>query len=85
MKAIWKYPLEITDVQTIMMPVDAAVLTVQVQNDQPCIWAMVYTDSEKVQKTVRMYGTGHPIDTMGVWVGTFQVQGGRFVFHVFVE
>lgn len=85
MKAIWKYPLEITDVQTIMMPVDAAVLTVQVQNDQPCIWAMVYTDSEKVQKTVRMYGTGHPIDTMGVWVGTFQVHGGRLVFHVFVE
>lgn len=47
MKKIYKYAIEITDDQDIVMPVGAKILTVQNQNGVPCIWAMVDPNSEK--------------------------------------
>lgn len=41
MKRIFKYQLEITDRQTILLPHDAEILSVQVQNQKPCLWAKV--------------------------------------------
>lgn len=86
MKTIWKFKLEITDIQTISMPVGAEILCVQMQGSDPCLWAIV-TDHESIPKmniTLRTYGTGHPIDsTKEQYIGTYQSMSGQLVFHVF--
>lgn len=88
MKTIYKYPIEITDEQTFPMPVGAKILTVQVQNGNPFIWAMVNPESPTEQVSIRIYGTGHPISGRSnlEYVGTFQsMYGGHLVFHVFKD
>lgn len=85
---IYKYPLEITDEQVVMLPAYARLLTVQVQNDKPCLWAVVNPAlPNDVPLTVYMFGTGHPIEDSNnmAYLATFQMYGGRGVFHVFVE
>jgi len=84
MKVIWKWALPIQDVVVIDMPVDAQPLTVQVQNGGPQLWAMVDPDVEWGSRTLRIYGTGHPIhEAPGQYIGTFQFANGALVFHVF--
>ncbi len=86
MLTIWKYPLQVTDEQTIMMPRDTRILTVQTQDDQPCLWAFVDNSREREPRKIRIYGTNHEIDeTPTDYIGTFQVSGGSLVFHVFEE
>jgi len=41
MNSIWKYPLQVTDAQTIDVPEGSEALSVQVQNGTPCLWARV--------------------------------------------
>lgn len=38
---VYKYPLDIQDEVVIMMPKCARVLSVQVQNGRPCLWAAI--------------------------------------------
>jgi len=85
MKTIYKYPLAITDEQIITMPFEARILTVQVQDGVPCLWALVEPDWKPEPRRILTFGTGHPIPdgTAGRHVGTYQVQGGSLVFHVF--
>ena len=84
MKTIHKYIIEVTDKQLITMPVNADVLCVQVQNGNPCIWAIVDTDYEVVNYEVYTYGTGHEWSDLGCdYIGTYQLDGGSLVFHVF--
>lgn len=87
MKIIYKYPIEITDKQTLPMPVGANILTVQVQNGNPFIWAMVDTEVPTEEVAIRVHGTGHPInESLNLeYIGTFQSNGKCFVFHVFKE
>lgn len=44
MRVIYKYPLSLTNSQEIVMPVDAQILTAQLQNNMPCLWALIDTD-----------------------------------------
>lgn len=96
MRTIWKYPLGITDRQVVRMPRDAEILSVQVQGRHLCLWAMVDGDSPLEDRSIRIFGTGNPIDDwvgnpideyddIGrfVFVGTAQM--GPFVWHVFEE
>ena len=88
MKTIWKYELQVTDEQTIAMPKDCDFLTVQVQNGKPCLWASVDSNSPEVDQKILTIGTGNPIpkDTHADctnYIGTYQLNGGRLVFHVF--
>lgn len=88
MKTIYKYPIEITNKQTFPMPVGSNILTVQVQNGKPFIWAMVDTAVPTEEVAIRVYGTGHPIlDSSNLeYIGTFQsMYGGNLVCHVFKE
>lgn len=82
MRTIYKYPFEITDVFTIKMPGHSKILDVKMQNGTPCIWALVDTEEPEIEKTFYLYGTGHKF-TKGEYVGTFQVNGGELVFHLF--
>jgi len=84
MKTIWKYELPIKDNFIIEIPVDAEILSIQTQENTPCLWALVESDNLRSIRKFKMYGTGHPIsDTIKQkYIGTFQVKF-RFVFHVF--
>lgn len=86
MRQIWKFQLETTDLQSVEMPDGAKVLTVQVQHGTPCIWAECDTEAEKEKRWFRTFGTGHPMpDKPGEYIGTYQLNGGDLVFHVFDE
>ena len=85
MKTIWKFPLEPDGFMP--MPQGAEVLCVQVQNETPCLWALVDPNAaEKETRVFRIYGTGHQIHeqaSLDNYIGTFQLQGGLLIFHVF--
>lgn len=85
MTKVFKFPLEISDEQKVLMPVGAKVLTVQVQNGVPCLWAECNPDAECVYRTFLIRGTGHPIDDNieKEYIGTIQLYGGSLVLHVF--
>lgn len=83
---IWKFPVEPQKAK-FEMPKGAEILTVQTQNETPCIWALVNPENEKETRYFEIFGTGHnvPVD-MGIerkYINTFQLEGGRLVFHLF--
>ena len=85
MKTIYKYPVEIVDEQVIKFPKDAHALSAQMQGNQLCVWAMVDSDNELVERKVRIFGTGNPVDLQGNWQFLGSVQERIFVWHVFIE
>ena len=84
---VYKYSLEISSRQSVRMPSDARILSIQAQRGEPCIWALVDEREKCVHAhKIRMFGTGHPIpDIPMTFLGTFQVEDRDFVFHVFEE
>jgi hypothetical protein len=86
-KTIYKFPLEVTDQQAVLMPAAAQILAVQVQNGEPFVWAIVDTENPQEERFFDIFGTGHPMhEDNGVgreYVGTFQMHSGSLVFHLF--
>jgi hypothetical protein len=86
MKTIYKYELSVEDNQIIKMPDGAKFLSLQTQNENPCIWMLVDTENKLVDIHFVTYGTGHEIKSgLGEFVGTYQLNNGRLVFHVFKQ
>lgn len=87
MRTIFKYPLEIPWT-TLMLPVGAVVLTVQLQGDVPTLWAVVDDDKPKAPRRFATLGTGHAFPwksaTQYTYLGTVQTRY-RIVLHVFEE
>jgi hypothetical protein len=85
MKSIYKYPLKITDIQTIEMPNNSKILTVQMQSGTPCLWVLVDDNQTNLidRREILVIGTGHEFVSVGDYIGTFQVA--TCVFHVFEE
>jgi hypothetical protein len=91
MTTIYKYPFAVRYLTeqdfVIDMPAGAEVLSVQVQGDSVCLWAMVDTEAAAEVRRFRMFGTGHPLprDAAGRlrFVGT--VQDGWYVGHLFED
>ena len=85
MKSIWKFQLQIKGEEYIEMPEGAKILAIQEQHGWPHIWALVDTEAEKELRRFYTIGTGHPFDLppSAKHVGTFQVESGNLVFHVF--
>jgi len=82
---IWKYELPlIFGHYEIEMPKRAEILTVQLQHDRPCIWALVKPENEKEKRTFFIAGTGeYDVESYDEYVGTFQILAGDIVYHVF--
>ena len=77
-KQIWKYKFN----YGIEMPLDAKILTIQTQDGEPTIWALVNPNNELEIRNFRIVGTGNPFDdTNYTYIGTFQ--DGPFVWHLF--
>jgi hypothetical protein len=87
MKRIYKYQLDVKDCQSIKLPKDARILTVQVQSGVPTMWAIVEPDVEdtaSIELDIHMFGTGWelPEDADKLkYIGTVQING--FVWHYF--
>jgi hypothetical protein len=82
MKTIWKYKLDLTDVQEVIMPKGAKVLSVQIKDGVPCLWALGETESDKEPRRFAIVGTGNRCWCSDwEYVGTFQDD--PFVWHVF--
>ena len=83
MKQIWKFPLKVADLQTISMPVDTKLLSVQSQNGIMCLWALVDPQHPRSEfRAIRIFGTGLKCDVApDRFIGTVQI--GQFVWHVF--
>ncbi len=87
---IWKYTIMIQD-ETIMiqdetilhMPGGAKILTVQMQNGVPYVWVLVNPDAMMARRTIRVFGTGHPIPSGYDDHHIGSVQDGALVWHVF--
>ena len=83
-KTIFKYPLEVIDEQTIEMPSGAQILTVQMQRGLLYLWALVPVAAPMMQRRIITHGTEHPVPpTTGEYIGTYQLDGGSLIFHVF--
>lgn len=86
MKTVWKFPLLITNAQTISMPAGAQVLSVQAQNNEPQLWALVDSSVGAEERMFHTVGTGHaitePLENLR-HIGSYQVSHGALVFHVF--
>jgi len=83
---IWKWLLDVVDLQVIRMPFGAKILTVQVQGKVPQLWALC-DEKEKIkeERKIAIYGTGNPIpeENSGEYISTFQELDGKLVWHVF--
>jgi len=82
---IFKYVIPTTDEFQIRMSKGATVLTVDVQNGLPCIWALVDKNAEQEYRSFRLLGTGFPSDDVSgdQYVGTVLLHGGALVLHLF--
>jgi hypothetical protein len=88
MNTIYKYDLGSGTSATFKMPIGAKVLCAQNQMERICIWAKVDNESEDEEREFIIIGTGNKIpdvinDNIKSYVGTVQIRGGEFVFHVF--
>jgi hypothetical protein len=84
MITIYKYQFEIENFVFIEMHKNAKILSVQMQNDIPTIWAIVQTDNVKEKRRFFIIGTGQPFN-QNVWISGFigTIQQPPFVWHIF--
>lgn len=94
MKTIYKFVFEPQDNFTLQLPRGAKILSVQVQNEVPCLWALVDNEEKLETREFWTRGTGHNCDELFYgnelyrdieFLGTFQMLGGKLVFHLFVK
>ena len=80
---IYKYPFPVIQNVTIKMPKGARILTVQMQGENPYIWAIVDQNMTKEDRHFKVYGTGHDLNMKQneEYIGTWQE--GSFVWHLF--
>lgn len=83
MRTIYKYPLDIQDVQYVNAPMGATPLHVDEQFVVLNLWMSIDTDRPNVKHRIVIRGTGHPQRSDdGNYVGTVLMQSG-LVWHVF--
>lgn len=92
-RVIWKFPLEVTDVQDIIARKGYKILSLAVQDilklgPTPCLWILVDPEEEVELIRVVTFCTGQPLTeqmVMGMtFVGTYLIHLDDFVGHVFV-
>lgn len=83
MKRIFKYHVGTNGVSRVRLPIDAKVLSTNVQDGKVQIWAEVDDEAALEDRHFIVYGTGHEmLDTEHqVYVGT--IFDNPFVWHVY--
>lgn len=84
MKTIYKYPIKIEEKQEIEIPFGAMILSVQLQNGNPYLWAKVETGNSNATRIIYVFGTSQPIEIKGGAIRYIDtLQTGVYVWHVF--
>lgn len=86
-QVIWKYVIEPGE-STHLIPVGARFLSVQTQHEQPSAWFLVDPTQIKAPFTFTLRPTGaewdrDPAARREEYLGTFQLERGALVFHLF--
>jgi hypothetical protein len=85
MNTVWKYPLQVKKTQCLELPRGAKPLSIGVQDEKPCLWAQVDTEAVKDSVLVVTHKTGLPMENGDMkFIGTYQLDGGTLVGHVFM-
>ncbi len=81
---VWKFPLLVHGKCSCYMPENAAILTVQSQNDRPFLWAIVDPGAPMQLREFLIISTGESFTDTGLeYIGTYQQFDGELVWHVF--
>ncbi len=85
MKTIWKYELLPNRMQTVDIPFDGRILTVQTRGDNvPLMWVLVDPDMPMQERCLGIYTTNTAVpDEPGRYVNTFLIYEGTLEFHLF--
>lgn len=87
-KRVFKYPLEIVDIQSLIVPLDSVIRHVGLQGTNGALFAWVEVDDNLVNidqlRTIVMAGTGHPLPERELnFITTVQMYSGGLVWHVY--
>ncbi len=83
---IWKYPLEITDSQSLKLPLNAKFLSAINQNGIPTLYYLVEPDVKTKTIEILIIGTGNPISEYldkYDFLGTVSTHNDKLVWHIF--
>ncbi len=81
---IWKFALKPLSEQSIEMPENAQIISIQMQASLPYIWAIVNPVNQKKKRVFHTFGTGTVIpEADRNYIGTYKSQDDVLVFHVF--
>jgi len=85
MRTVYKYPLELADVQDVRLPRASEILHVAEQHGSLFLWAWVNTSEPHESVTIAICGTGHPTPEPheARHIGSVVMTGGHLVWHVF--
>ena len=91
MKKVFKYKLQPSPEQTIVLPIEHEILSVETQNNEIVIYALVTPDDPRKDRRyvrrVAVLGTGHPTADLSNYdfLGTVSTNDTMFFWHIFVE
>lgn len=82
---VYKYPIPVSGEFIFDLPKGSKPLCVQTQQGQPQMWVATDPMAPLVKHMFHLCGTGDDREDINpsTYLGTFQVQGGTLVFHVF--
>lgn len=82
MKTIYKYRLETTGLQIVLMPAGAEILSAQLQDRAISFWAIVDSQAPLRQRCFEVLETGNSIpEGKRTYIST--VQAGLWIWHIF--
>lgn len=81
---IYKYPLKFDPIQELNLPLNAKILSVQMQGKIPTLWAMVDETQNLEVRKIRMLHTGTTCIGCNKYLATLQLRE-DWIAHVFEE
>jgi len=86
MQKIFKYPISLSEAQTIELPEGATMLSIKMQRGFPCMWVLLDPEAPKRLRHFTLYPTGSIIpNRVGKYIDTFMTHEDKLVFHVFMD
>lgn len=85
MLSIYKYELQLTDVQELQLPRGAKILKVDYQYDKLQLWAVVNSNQLSETCVIAIVGTGPTLldDFLSNYTYLNSVMSGPYVWHIF--
>lgn len=85
MRTVHKYPVSLSDISTLDLPLGAEILTVRERGGDAFLYALVSPEAPTERRVFRVANTGEPISERNElrYVGTFRLRDEGLVYHLF--